>query len=514
MDQPTAPSLAPLVPGRFPPWLLRRAPFLVFVLLYLAFSLLTYGQWGLTTDEPDVYLRGSALGDYFAGRSDLVATRGPFLADGNVSYCHLYSWILSLLNPSLSAAHAQWLNLLFAIPLFLAAYEILLSLGAAPLLSLSGPLFLFLTPRLLGNLPINPKDAPFAVVYLVALFLLIRAPFPSRLPRLLAWSLLSAVAFCLRPLGLTLPLLFALEALSRGSFKDEKNPATAPRGGWILGESFLITLSGFLLTLVFWPYLRSPSHWSWLVDLWTRFPHGGAQLFFGASVADHALPWTYFPGWLALSTPTVLLSLAIGGWAWAGISGRAWRILWGALLVNLAILIIQRPVCYDTVRHFLYLLPILVTIAAIAFAEAYSRFPRRRLLLVSLTALGLLLPAVESIRLHPYQYLYLSEWVGGFRSSPGRFPGDYWGQSAQEGLGFLRERLSTDPQRLFRVHVDGFTAVVATYYLPPNAKWTYRLEDSDYHVGTRPLEPAPPGASLLHRVEREGVPLLWIYQLR
>jgi hypothetical protein len=117
-------------------------------------------------------------------------------------------------------------------------------------------------------------------------------------------------------------------------------------------------------------------------------------------------------------------------------------------------------------------------------------------------------------RLHPYEYLYLSEWVGGFQRSQGRFPGDYWAASASEGLQWLHQERLTDPDRVYRIHIAGFTAIEAVSYLPLNAKWTYRLEDSDYHVGTGPLFPLPSGARLIHQIQREGLPLLWIYQLK
>jgi hypothetical protein len=474
---------------------------------------LTRNQWGLTTDEPDVYLRGASLGDYFAGGSDLVAVRGNNLADGNVAYCHLYGWALSLLNPALSAAQAHWLNLLFAIPMFASAYEILLFSGSSSAVALLGPLFLFFSPRLLGNIPINPKDGPFAVLYFSALALLILSPFRRRFLRCCVWALIVGVGFCLRPLGATLPILYALDAWSRRFFPEEELNQV-PRGYWIPLEMLIITVGGFLFMLIFYPYARAISHWPWLLDLWFHFPHNGSQPFLSSTYADNALPWFYFPGWLALSTPIFLLGLLFLGWKWMNPTSRAWRILWAALLSNLALFILKKPTCYDTVRHFLYLLPMLSVLAAISLAEIWKKATRFRPFLLPVVLIGLSLPTVEMFRLHPYEYLYLSEWSGGFQQSFGKFPGDYWGASAQEGLQWLKENRLTDPGQLYQIHVEGFTAVEAVYYLPRNAKWTFRLEDSDYYVGTQPLNPEPNGSRLIKRIERESVPLLWIYQLK
>lgn len=499
---------------RFRDALERRAPFLGFLFAYLLFAALTRSQWGMTYDEPDVYLRGADLGDALSGRSDYLFHRGLEASDGNVLYCHLYAWAQSLLNPALNIVQAHWLNLLFAVPLFAAAYEGLLFSGASPLLALSGPVFLFLSPRLLGNLPINPKDGPFAVWYLLCLVVLAGPPIRQRLARVLLWGGLIGIACCLRPLGATLLLLYPLESFFRNRPDPDPKPGLFPRLARIALETSAVALAALIPLLVFWPYLRVPSHGPWLLETWSHFPHGGEQVFFGREVSDSRLPGFYFPAWVLLATPLALLAWAGAGWLWVRRNLSLWRVLWTALAVNLALLMWKRPFFYDTVRHFLYLLPPIALLAAFSFAEAWRRFASRRAVLLALACLGLLPPAVEMVRLHPYEYLYLSEWSGGFAASPGRFPGDYWSASAAEGFSWLRAHLLTDSSRAYRIHVDGFTAVGTTYYLPSNSKWTFRLEDSDYHVANRPLNPVPPGARLIHLVEREKVPLLWIYQLR
>jgi hypothetical protein len=486
---------------------------LVFLCLYLFFSALTRNQWGTTFDEPNVYLHGIDLGDYLAGRSNLLSAPGVDSANDNIVYCHLYAWVFSLFSPDLHINQAHWFNLVLAVPMFSAAYEILLFTGVSSSVALLGPLFLFFSPRLLGNLPINPKDGPFAVLYLAALALLILSPFRRRLLRCGVWSLVVGLGFCLRPLGVTLPLLFALDAWSRRFFREEE-PGGAPRGLWILLETLAISLGGLLFAMVFWPYLRSPSHWPWLLNTWSHYPHNGFQIFWGSLVADSSLPWFYFPGWLALSTPVFLLGLALLGWKWVSPSSRAWRILWAALLLNLFALMLKRPSCYDTVRHFLYLLPMLSVLAALSLAELWKKTSRFRPFLLPVVLIGLSLPAVEMFRLHPYEYLYLSEWSGGFQRSFGKFPGDYWSASAQEGFQWLRYNGLTDPKRIYKIQFQGIPFLEAVYYLPHNAKWADGGEDSNYYMGTRDLDPAPPGSRLIKRVERERVPLLWIYQLR
>lgn len=500
----------PADPTAFPRTFRAYAPFLAFVVLYLAGAFLTRNDWGLTMDEPNVYLHGFDLGDYFSGRSDRMTGMDVESNHDNVLYCYAYPWFVSLFNPQGVPAQSHLLNLVFALPLFAASYALTLASGASPLLALGGPVFLLLSPRLLGNLPINPKDGPFAVGYLAAVAILALAPFRRRVTRVAAWSVLFGGAFCLRPLGATLPLLYLLDAWTA---RSQEGPGTEgiPRGKWILWETCLICVGGGLVAFLFWPILRSPEHWGWLLQSWAHYPHGSTELLWGGSFEASALPWFFFPGWILASTPVLFLALSLAGWLWVPASQRVWRTLWGALTLNLALLMAVRPVCYDSLRHFLFLLPFLPILAAVSLVFLWRRHESRRGWVAVALLLGLFFPVLETVRLHPYEYLYLNEAAGGFSRSAGRFPGDYWGASVKEGLDWLRLNALTDPHRTYRVRTDGCSGLTTLCYLPANARWAKPGEPCDYHAGFRPL-PASEGGVLIHQVEREGVPLLWIYR--
>jgi len=499
----------------------RHGPFLVLLLAFLAFAWVTRFQWGLTTDEPDVYLRGMRLAQYFQGQNRDVLTPKVFYADGDgdLLYCHLYALLLYPFNPSLQASTAHFLNLAFAGLLLLAGYGLLWSVTRSKWMSLLGPAFLILSPRLFGNLPNDPKDGAFAVVYLLALaWIVVSAP---RRPwiRCVLGALLTGLAVSLRPMGATIPFLYALHHAWENRIHPKKPKGTGPQGKAVLVEPALMAAGGFVLLLAFWPYLLQdfPSHLLPLIQRTLAFPHGGTELFFGRNIPVGQFPWWYWTAWLGLGTPVFLLALSVLGLVGLGSLGShpAGRLTAAALVLNLLALTLLRPVCYDTMRHFLFLWPILSIVAALALTGLWAKWKRvPRALLAALTMAGALSAGIDLVALHPYQSLYYSEWVGGLQKVEDRFPTDYWGASLGEGLGWLSQNELTDQAKTYHVAFCGVTAVPAVYYLPTNAKWTALPEEADYFVGTSCAEDPPLAyAQLIHQVVREGLPLLSIYRL-
>jgi hypothetical protein len=117
---------------------------------------------------------------------------------------------------------------------------------------------------------------------------------------------------------------------------------------------------------------------------------------------------------------------------------------------------------YDGFRHFLFIAPPLFVLAGIALDAAFDWLKNTWVQAALVLAL-LLLGIIPSVRLHPYQYTYYNQFVGGTGEAAQRFETDYWltcYKEAVEQLGLVSE----DPVNLF-VRREFY---IAAYQAPEN----------------------------------------------
>src|SRR3989344_7455864 len=130
--------------------------FILCICFYLIFSLLTNKHYGITYDEFDMYEFGDAFKkQLLAIPDDKYEGVVPLSA---VKVNVFYPAVLALLNPSESFEIYNLLNLFFSLPIFIAAYLLLLLLYKKQQYAIIGPIFLFLTPRFSVDIPTNLKD--------------------------------------------------------------------------------------------------------------------------------------------------------------------------------------------------------------------------------------------------------------------------------------------------------------------------------------------------------------------
>jgi hypothetical protein len=320
--------------------------------------------------------------------------------------------------------------------------------------------------------------------------------------------------------------LFPLYAFLR-VYEEVLHERAIPRIGWkawLLTEvrdGALVFLVSQLVACAFWPYLA--------VDYLHHFPEVLAQgqkfewdrpiLFWGELVHPAHLPWTYLPGWMLATTPLFLL----GFFLWA--TARAWALRRDRILVlmlaafffNLCLFFILRPVIYNGYRHFLFLVPILVALACWGAADLFKtlRQPLARWVLAGLVAVNILVVTSHLVKLYPYFYVYFNEVVGGTPGANGRFEMDYWGQSLREASLWMGKNIPPPTGRPYRVMLD-IDEWQQNNYLPDYLKGSSDLkaEQADLGVILNGLTGPhlPPGTRVIHQVEREGVPLVWVVQ--
>jgi hypothetical protein len=511
-----------------PSFVEKRYPFVFFSLFYFLFTSLTYQNYGETWDESGVYTRGLVLGRYLLDGQWLGLIHKAAPDDGIVLYDHWYAWILSLLNPSMDIAYFHWLNMGFGFFLFAAAYEVLLAQTGKVWPSLLGPVFLFLTPRLLGDLPANPKDGPFAVLYFVSLaavFLLNRQRL-SGFPKVIILGFLFGLTVSQRLAGFTLFLIWPLYEWIQ--WRWSLKPRTRPKPFWpeMIPIFILVFVLVNFILITTWPYLGA-DYFHRIFELLNaskNYPWSNNVLFMGREIPAPDLPRTYLPVFLLVTTPLFIL-------IWFVASFRnlknlktnpLWLLLALGLGVNLSLYFILKPVVYDGLRHFLFLLPLIGVMAALGFTDflALRRLLHGRRLVASWVAsvgtpILALLVVVDMIQLHPYEYIYFSDLTGGLRGAQGNFETDYWGSSFKEAMEWVEAHAAGTAQKPILINASGNSYQLACYFNEGLA-WTDDIKKADYYLSTTRdgKDKLVDKSKIVYVVKREGVPLCYVFKLK
>ena len=247
-------------------------------------------------------------------------------------------------------------------------------------------------------------------------------------------------------------------------------PCALLTAGAMVGATVVLALA---LVLVCWPALDfSPSallH-TLLANLLSR-TYGATEgivsdvptLYAGHTMLSSALPWSYAPRMLALTTPLPSLALALlGAAALLGKLGsaegraqhcdlsstahaaRALVAMW--LLLPIAVVLVARPNLYDGTRHLLFLQPCLALLAGVGasrcLCHAQRALPGRSGTAAALSCAVVLLlsSAPEMWRLHPHQSAFFNGIAGGVAGVAGQPDGVRsvhcgYGEKSADGAG-------------------------------------------------------------------------------
>jgi len=108
----------------------------------------------------------------------------------------------------------------------------------------------------------------------------------------------------------------------------------------------------------------------------------------------------------------------------------------------LAIMILN-PTIYDNFRHFLFITPPIFLFAGLGLEYILSKIRNETLSMILI--LAILLPGIIGIvNLHPYQYMYYNNIVGGVEGAFRRFETDYWYTSYYECTQYINQAASTN----------------------------------------------------------------------
>lgn len=402
-------------------------------------------------------------------------------------------------------------------------------------------LLLLLTPEWFGQAFGNPKDVPFATAAawlgLYQVRLLRDLPRP-RLSLILAYGAALGAALGIRVGGIILigPLGVAglawLYLLGRSS---PMGPALRIGAGAIL-RLLPALLLAWLIMLACWPWAQvAPLTHPWeALAGFSHFPLQFSFPFAGQTLISTDLPWWYVPVGFAVKLPEMALlglaaALGAGGhWLWRQrrLPDPVWIGLIAAILLPPLIVIATDAVLYDGIRHMLFLLPPLCVVAGIGLDRLASVIERIGLSSANRAAVGLLAlwfgwQGLTMARLHPYQAIWYNSLVGGVAGAEGRFELDIWGSPLSAAASRMRDMIiaaeGSGAQAIpYRVRVCG-PHDSALHFLPPlwRAPRDGQGPANFYLSFTRsPCPDAPTGGREMLRVERMGVTLAYVLDLR
>jgi 4-amino-4-deoxy-L-arabinose transferase-like glycosyltransferase len=422
-----------LRPENFP----RIAPVLL-IAICLILGLLTFKDFGISWDEPSSYRYGrEALSAYSHPGSEPVYSD----SDGLLQY---YGAAYLVTGAALVSAFGlpvyDTLHLFNFIVYLLGvlAFYILLTRWVSQPAAFTVSLLFVSQPLIWGHAFINPKDIPFMALFIVSLELGFRMV--DKIGDSTGWQRILLPVICGLLLGyatstrIVAPLagmLVSLLALYRLRLR---------------AIPFLVIywLSCMVAIYITWPFLWPDPFDRFLASLrtMTSFPWKSKILFDGISYHADNLPWRYLPKLMALQFTEPVLLLGIIG---AGVLiWKTWQkkvdvvlpvmiFLWFA--APLAWIIITKPVMYDNFRQFLFIMPPVFILCALALDELFKRWTAPKIQAIVLL-LAVLPGLVAGIRLHPYEYVYYNSLAGNIA---GRYETDYWATSFREAANYINQ---------------------------------------------------------------------------
>lgn len=277
---------------------------------------------------------------------------------------------------------------------------------------------------------------------LVLAFLVIKRVFPTSSQYFWRWNrndlLLLVIAgglvgftISIRPIGAFAGVLVGVYWLLH-----ERSRAIGPLiiYGLVIGLAMYFT----------WPYLwddpigRLLESFGFTVDFYAN-----PSFYRGETVRADNLPWHYFPtlASIQLTEPIVLFF-------WIGLLGGCWLLyrrnmdpvialvlgLW--LFLPLSLLISSMMGVSGNIRQLLFMVPPIVLIAGIGLVLILEKIKSRVIQLLIFT-LAILPGIVGIIRLHPYEYAYFNQFVGGSRGASKSFHTDNWCTSYRAAMEYI-----------------------------------------------------------------------------
>ncbi|TAN50853.1 MAG: hypothetical protein EPN26_09665 [Rhodospirillales bacterium] len=370
---------------------------------------------------------------------------------------------------------------------------------------------LALTPPYWGHMFNNPKDAPFAAAMLWTLYYLVRmvqeSPMASRSARI-GFGLSFGIAMGIRAGAVLMPFYLGIGLGLRllGLYIRLKSLSLVWREALVMLRSLILPLAlAYAVMALVWPWsYQSPLNPLLALVDFANLGINVETLLAGQLVNAAHLPASYIPAYLLVTLPEIVLA----GLALAAVQFLFWLngrrhglvippVVMSIFLTALAALfpllmfVLMRPTAYNGLRHFLFVIPPLVVLAALALDRLWEALWRYKHEAGRAFAVAVMAAAVFQAwlmaELHPHQYIYYNSLVGGVPGAQGKWELDYWSNSLREAALELSRFLENEQRemggepRTWQVTVCGH-ALSAYYHFSPQLAFTKKLDEADFMI--------------------------------
>ena len=395
--------------------------------------------------------------------------------------------------------------------------------------ALMAMLMFLLHPRLYAHSFFNPKDVPFAVTLIIALYLAHRAFCKDTIGAFLLCGIGVGLAINVRVFGLMLlPMILAARGLDLWQTGREER------------KRILFTGAAFLAAALATVYIIHPYYWENLmrfVDglrVLSQHPTLVPNLFMGEIYMPAAVPWNFIPVWFVITAPPVALALgALGAAAvcWqttthplAALRDRETRfriLLLGCVVMPVAVAIILQSNIYNGWRQMYFIWGPFCLLAAVGLHhianinmdgdiwKVGARLPvwvrgggLMRALAYGAVGVGLITTLTAMSTLHPHQQVYFNALVD--TETPGalaeRYDMDY-GRLARRQL--LERLLARYPDEILRVWPEPYSMRI----LPESDRERIVIADvreADFYLNPRHKRQNIPDQPTLHSIQAYG----------
>lgn len=277
----------------------------------------------------------------------------------------------------------------------------------------------------------------------------------------------------------------------------------------------LYGIVGAFTTYVTWPFLwQDPiAKLIEVVRVMMNFRHPSTQLFEGNHYHSWELPRIFLPKMMSIQFTVPLIILFFIGIGIIILRLTKWKVpmskelfviaLWFFLPMTLYLLL--RTPIYNNFRQLLFITPPLFIFAALAIEFVFN-YLKRWPLRFSLAILILIPGAIGIIQLHPYEYIYYNQLIGGVEGAKGEFHLDYLCSSYAEGMRYVNS--VAEPYDIVAVAWE--LHLVNPYARDDLTLYRVRSEEeflntkADYLIACTRFEEMFPDAPVVYSVERDS----------
>jgi hypothetical protein len=386
----------------------------------------------------------------------------------------------------------------------------------------------------------HTKDIPFAAAMSGATLFLIRMARELPSPRpidVVAFGVLAGAALGVRSLGL---LLFVYLGLAVVIYLPWRGPGQARLrfAASSALRTFPAVALAYLIMILAWPWAAlSPLNPIRGLFAFAEFHYEIRTLFAGRIYEMADVPRVYVPGYLFIRVPLITQAGAALGmiallWLPLAQARRLRRreilLVSLAVIVPLACQVLFHGPAFTGMRHFLFVLPPLATLAGIGFSELLEGLAMKsRSLaagLIVLVGACFLWEGVGLVRLHPYENLSYNAVVGGLQGASRRYDMDYWFNSMPEAIhkleAFVRSKShleSIQAPKIYSVAVCGERLPFDRTVTLPQLRWDFRSEwdESEFFIAPTNMNcDHDLDGEIIGTVERFGVPIAYVKDRR